>query len=424
MSNPRARGLFGGFNPLRFGGQPNDTLQNIGALLLNAQNGNAEATTSVAQSRLARQQRADSLAARESLNASLFGGRQQEAPLDLAALSRGNLGPTDSQQPPQPRQSLPSLRDAAPSLIAAQQAGIDIGDYVTLLDRAGPDIRYERGFQYDSRDPNSAPRYAPTLGEGQVPEVAGGRVQSVQNLPGYGESRAIVERGLYDARNASEASYAGAISEATAAGTGRGGAPYQIERVLGPNGETITTNRAALLAGGAIYGQTDAGRAQAITQANAQGEAANLSAQRVRQAPERIQRYEEALSLIPSAITGYAAEQRLGLARAAAALGNEDARNAVAATEIYQNLINRDIGAIVKDMVGSANISNSDRELATSIAGGNTNITPQALTRVVQYELDRQRGYLAQGGQPQGQQGGGTDRAAIEAEARRRGLIR
>jgi hypothetical protein len=125
-----------------------------------------------------------------------------------------------------------------------------------------------------------------------------------------------------------------------------------------------------------------------------------VTAQRSREAPERVQRYEEALALIPKAITGFGADARIAAARALAATGNPDARDAVAATEIYQNLIGRDIGPIVRDMVGSANISNSDRELATRIAGGDTNITPQALTRIVNYELSRQTGYMAASGRP------------------------
>jgi hypothetical protein len=126
----------------------------------------------------------------------------------------------------------------------------------------------------------------------------------------------------------------------------------------------------------------------------------NTQSERGRAAPERVARYEEALALIPMAITGFGADARLAGARVLAASGNRDAQNAVAATEIYQNLIGRDIGPIVKEMVGSANISNSDRELATRIAGGDTNITPQALTRIVNYELSRQTGFMAAAGRP------------------------
>lgn len=337
---------------------------------------------------------------------------------------------------------LPSIQTAAPALAAAQLAGIDgVGGLRELITAAQPDIQigpdgqaYDandpanltrrfgkneniNGFVTDVNDPANRNLYRPDLAEGQEPVYdAQGRVVGVRNINGSVQSEAERVRAVNNAQNASEASYAGAISGAKAAGE----APYAIERVAGPDGGVITTSRASLLNSGPIQGQTEAQRAQAIIEAQGQGEAANLAAQRVRQAPERIQRYTEALSLIPKAITGTAADTRLAAARALAFTGNQDAKDAVAATEIYQNLINRDVGAIVKDMVGAANISNSDRELAQSIAGGNINITPAALTRIVNYELNRQRGYLAQG--TRGQSAAQPTAAEARAILRSRGV--
>jgi hypothetical protein len=280
---------------------------------------------------------------------------------------------------------------------------IEVGPDGTAYNRNDPaalgrtfrNVENVNGFLVDTNAANNVGRYIPDLEQGEEPVYDGqGNIVGVRNLSGAIQARGERGRADADAQNASRASYAGVIAGNEAAAR----APYQFVNVQSPTGAP-TTMSAASAAGGVFQGQTPADAIRAEGAARGEVEASNVSAQRVRQAPERIQRYEEALRLIPKAITGFGADARIAAARALAATGNEDARDAVAATEVYQNLIGRDIGAIVRDMVGAANISNSDRELATRIAGGDTNITPQALTRIVTYELDRQRGYLAGGSQ-------------------------
>jgi hypothetical protein len=252
------------------------------------------------------------------------------------------------------------------------------------------------GFLTDTNDPTNVGRYLPDLQPGEEPVYdQNGRVVGVRNLAGAIDALGARERATADAGNASRASYAGVIAGNEAAAR----APYQFVNVQGSEGQPVTMS-AASAAGGVFQGQTPADAIRSEGTARREVATGDVVAQRSREAPERVRRYEEALALIPKAITGFGADARIAAARAAAALGNQDAMDAVAATEVYQNLIGRDIGAIVRDMVGAANISNSDRELATRIAGGDTNITPQALTRIVNYELSRQTGYLAQSGQP------------------------
>jgi hypothetical protein len=258
-------------------------------------------------------------------------------------------------------------------------------------------VEFVNGFAVNRNDPNVVGQYFPDLQPGEEPLYdQNGNVVGVRNL--MGAIQALGERvgTEANARNRSEALFAGPIAGATA----QAQAPYQIERVIGPNGETIAIPRSSLLAAGGVQGQTPAAAIIAEGAATQQVQTGNVMAERVRQAPERILRYEEALALIPKAITGFAADARVATARGLAATGNQDAQEAVAATEIYQNLIGRDVGAIVREMVGSTQISTSDRELAERIAGGDTNITPQALTRIVNYELSRQIGYLAAAGRP------------------------
>ena len=276
------------------------------------------------------------------------------------------------------------------------------GTTYNRLDPASINRRFARvesinGFLRDVNDPNNVGAYLPDLSPGEEPVYGpNGNIVGVRNIDGSIEALGQRTRATSDAQNASRASYAGIEAGAVAAAQ----TPYQVERVVGPNGETITIPRADLLAAGGIRGQAPAEAIAAVGAARRDVAAGDVTAQRYREAPERVQRYEEALALIPKAITGFGADARIATARALAATGNQDARDAVAATEVYQNLIGRDVGAIVRDMVGSANISNSDRELATRIAGGDTNITPQALTRIVNYELSRQTGYLAAAGRP------------------------
>lgn len=253
------------------------------------------------------------------------------------------------------------------------------------------------GFVTDLNDPQSEGRYLPDFQPGEEPLYDGqGKIVGVRNLSGAVEALAGRTRAVANANRAAEASYAGAIAGAAAEAQ----APFQIETITTADGTPVTTSRADILSRGGVPGQSAADAERAVIEARGEGETAVARAERVRIAPERVARYEEALGLIPKAITGFGADQRLVFARAQAALGIPDAIEAVRATEVYQNLIGRDIGAIVRDMVGSTSISNSDRELATRIAGGDTNITPAALTRVVEYELGRQLGVLAPSGRP------------------------
>lgn len=346
--------------------------------------GDRAATMRTAQA--AQVQSQQQAAARAALNAALMGQSGRAA--------AGGAAPVN------PNGGLPSLRQVAPALIAAQQAGVSgIGDLVSILDKTTPSVQVANGIAYDpqatapgsrvgvnlqnvngtqidTQDPTNANRFVPNVGEGQELVYGANGQPMVRMIPGYAEGR-------------------GQVAANVAGSTAAAQTPFQLDTVTGPNGEQITASRQAILGGGPIYGQSEAQQQQAITEAQGQGEAAVTRAARQREAPARIQRYEEALTLIPQAITGPGADIRLQAARGLAALGNEDARRQVAATEVYQNLINRDLGSIIKDMVGGANVSNADRMIAERVAGGDTNLTPEALTRIVTLARDTQRGYLA-----------------------------
>jgi hypothetical protein len=213
-----------------------------------------------------------------------FGGGQPAMPGQPQAVAMNAEGGGIAPIAPQGgTQGPPSLSDPnfVQSLVAAELAGVDgVSNIVRALQAGQPDIAIgPDGRPYDARnpetlnmqfrdvqpvnnmlvdvnDPENVDRYIPTLPEGAVPQMQGRDVVGVQALPGYTDVIGGRARAEADARQAAEASYAGVIAEQSAAGAGRGGAPYQTVTVQGPDGQPITMSLQALLEGGGISGQT------------------------------------------------------------------------------------------------------------------------------------------------------------------------
>jgi hypothetical protein len=102
----------------------------------------------------------------------------------------------------------PTLRDALPLLMRRRAAGIDIKTDIDLLDKAGPDIKYERGIRYDGRDPSSAPREIIDVDKGQQRVFdASGNVVGVMNANGYVQSVADLERAKTEATEGAKAGW-------------------------------------------------------------------------------------------------------------------------------------------------------------------------------------------------------------------------
>lgn len=102
--------------------------------------------------------------------------------------------------PGEKRQGPPSLRDALPLLMKRRAAGMDIKTDIDLLDKVGPDIKYERGIRYDARDPSSAPKEIVDVEKGQQRVFdAIGNVIGVMNAKGYVQSVAELERAKAEA---------------------------------------------------------------------------------------------------------------------------------------------------------------------------------------------------------------------------------
>lgn len=378
-----------------------------------------------------------------SVNQGLFGGgRPVEPTLDLEALAEGRE-PADPYAAAPQRQGLPSLREAGPMLIRAQQAGLDIGPYVNILDKAGPDIAVENGVTYDRRgvgsgqrigvnltnvngtlvdtqDAANANRFVPNVGEGQeILYDAQGRPQ-IRNIPGYVRGRTELEGGLAAARSASTS-------------------PYELATVTGPDGRPITASRRDILGGGPIQGQSpaEAIRAEGAarrdveltggrTQALGRLEAANTSARNL------VDAIGQAKSQIGALSTGL-------IGAATSAIPGTPSRDLRATIETIKANIGFDYLQQMRELspTGGALGQVAVQELqALQSVLGNLDATqsPEQLERnldiierTVTQGLRLRRETFEQqygGGQLQGQQQRGGDRAAAaRAELQRRGRL-
>lgn len=337
-------------------------------------------------------------AALQRLNGGLFGGG-------------GTAGGAGGQS-----QSLPSLREAGPALLAYQQAGGDISDYISLLDKTGPDIAVENGQTYDRRgvgagqrigvnlsnvngsmvdtqDPRNANRFVPNVGEGQELVYDGQGQPMVRNLPGS------VQAGAYR-----EAANVGARESATA--------PYRFVNVPTPSGAPATMS-VANAAGQSFMGQSPGGRVYDEAAARNQASREETAQTRASAAARMLPTLDNMERLLPDVIAGFAADGRLGANRFMGALGNQDAADRAGATETFKN----EARQIVAQIIGTfgANPTEGERKYAEQMAGADVNITPQAIQEGIR--LTRERAARDMAGAPGAQQPQG--RAPLTPEAAR-----
>ena len=81
-------------------------------------------------------------------------------------------------------------------------------------------------------------------------------------------------------------------------------------------------------------------------------------------------------------VSGAGADARLGLQKVGAFLGVSDPTS-IQNTETFRAAIAPQVAAMIKSTVGTANISNSDREFAEKAAGGNINLDAGSIRRLV-----------------------------------------
>lgn len=292
-----------------------------------------------------------------------------------------------------PSTSVPSLRDAAPALMAAQQAGIPIGDYISLLDKAGPNVEVSGGVAYDPRNtapgtrigtnltnnngfmvdaqnPANANQYFPDLEPGQRPRYdQNGQIIGVEAIPGAIDTVAAREGAISGARSAAQA-------------------PYQFLSSTDASGRPILT-AASNVAGGTLAGVDPV----AMDSRSRQASAADASLVELRDAVQagrgQLDTITNLRQLLPDIIEGPGANLRLQAARLLAASGNESARRQVTATETFQNQARY----VVKDLIRAfgANPTEGERKYAEQMGGADINLTGEAISQGFDLLEQRQR---------------------------------
>jgi hypothetical protein len=392
-TNPTAvntGGLLGGLSRSLFAPGFRDRLALAGAQLQDIDDGGGRARQMQADA-AERAQAEQQAQARAALNAALLGTRAPQMPGAKPNMAAGMNAPVQATGGATGGQSgVMSIRDAAPALIAASQAGIDVGDLTTILDRAGPDMQVDTasGLSYDARGPvperfarpqvinglivdTGAPsnleRFIPDVGPGQeLFRDSQGR-PVVRDILGYNESLAAREGSVTGAREAAQA-------------------PYRFVNVQGPNGEpmTIAVSQAQ---GGAFMGQSSADQVYAETDARNRAEADQIRRNRGSAASRMIPTLANMEALLPNVIAGIGSDaRRIGNA-VFGALGNEGAQQRVTSTQTFQNEARQIVSQIIQSF--GANPTEGERRYAEQMSGADVEYTPQALAEGAR--LTRQR---------------------------------
>lgn len=369
-------GMFGSIG--RYLSNP-DNIANIGATMkdvganLNGEDGNNVLTVQKAvQDRKAK-------AAKDAFAqqlAGLIGGQNPGAATGSVAgggfMSQDALPKVQAPPPGAISESLPSgggrLNANSPELpglvMAAQNAGYSMDDVLKVLQMQQPDARYDRGFGYNGKTGAPMAGFHPDVGEGRVATMDGqGNPTGVNNLPGYTNAIGQVEA----AKAAAQAGFA----------------PVQSHDQYG---RPVTTT-ALQISGNPMVGSTPAQDAFDQASGTAAGQASQQARDAGMKANQTLDLLGQAENLLNggNVITGFGAEQRLGAERAAATLLKDPKASArVADTETYQNLVNRQVLPLLKQMGSSNSITDTDREFIKGIVGGSITLNPETMRRVIE----------------------------------------
>lgn len=287
---------------------------------------------------------------------------------------------------------LPSLREAAPEVLDYIGAGGDARQVIDVLDKSGPSIQTANEWGYDARDAKNAGRHFPKSPEGGGWEPLFDR----NGQPRGWTNGAGVVQGLAEREGA------------TAAARAKAEAPYEFETFTDPSGKPTIASRSTL-AGGMVSGQSPDESAYA----KGVGETAAKRFQELQGAVDAdtkmaplFDRMEELLDG-GELVTGAFAQPRLNFERGLALAGDDSAKRRVASTEEWQNLTNRQVLPLIKQLGASTAISDADREFTQKIVAGEISLNEETMRRVV--KIGRQamganrkslEGFQAPGRQP------------------------
>lgn len=93
--------------------------------------------------------------------------------------------------------------------------------------------------------------------------------------------------------------------------------------------------------------------------------------------------YEAKEAIKKGAVTGFGSEYELAARKAAARVFGIGDPEAITNTETFRSAVAPMVATILKDTVGSANISNSDREFAEKAAGGSIALDASSIARLL-----------------------------------------
>lgn len=400
---PAKRGLFG--RP------PANNMMMLGALLQDLDAGGGENMAAMQKSMLAQREKAE----REGMQKRLIefmGGDAQASSGGQPALASGA-----------PRTAgAPSLTDPRWPLMAVlgKQAGLDLAPAIDVM--KANKREYVNGVGYNPYDPN-APSFVPTLDKGQAPEYdSRGQIVGVRNMDGSVAAAAEMAGATEGAKSQAQSAY-DLVDVPQSDGSTRKMTRLQAAQVLGGQG------------GGApppAGGGPRLGYAPSPAQIEADKVTATAAANKAVDYPGKMQGFARQLSALdemeqrlPDVVSGFGSEARLQGLRALAAVGNEDAKRQVAATETFLNQ-----GRIlVSDMIKSfgANPTEGERKYAERMSGADAALNPETLKegiRLQRERINREMGAASAGAGATARSTATPNRGAVEAEMRRRGLIR
>lgn len=133
-----------------------------------------------------------------------------------------------------------------------------------------------------------------------------------------------------------------------------------------------------------IGGGTDAQIYTSMSEAAKGAQAAATGLQSLQEAKNAVQ---------GGIISGAAADTRLGLQKVAALFGAGDT-DRIVNTETFRSAIAPQVSAMLKNTVGSTQISNSDREFAEKAAGGSIALDSRSITRLIDIMERGNRGII------------------------------
>jgi hypothetical protein len=240
------------------------------------------------------------------------------------------------------------------------------------LNRRFSNVEFVNGFAIDRNDPNVVGRYLPDLQPGEEPLYdQRGNIVGVRNIDGAIQALSQRESTTADARNQSQARFAGPIASAQA----QAQAPFEFITVPGPNGQNVVIAKSQAV-GGAFAGQTPVEAIEAQGEARNRVAAAETNRARASAAMRVLPTLDTMERLLPDVITGFNADLELQTARATAGI-NPTARRRATATQTFQNEA-RQVVAGILPMFGT-NPTEGERKYAEQMSGADVSYTPEAL---------------------------------------------